>query len=223
MLLTYGILLFMTRIGVITLRVRDVRTPYRSTRPPVRERCIDVVPVSRTAVTREPASQPPSWLFLVAHWMFFRSADNGSSGASQITANARGSLEVVFRSTAVHMSTCASLQTARWKISPRKVSTIESLTGAWAWPTFPNGCFVFFCLFGRSIRPFFFAGQVDHPQLVSDVLDIVASSITAAPIALPEDAAAAAVAAAAAANATATAVAAAPPSDEQARAPPRDC
>ncbi|CAM9785339.1 unnamed protein product [Pylaiella littoralis] len=62
---------------------------------------------------------------------------------------------------------------------------------------------------------------VDHPQLVSDVLDIVASSMPSAPIALPEDTTAVVVAAAAATDAAA-ASAAAPPTDVQARATQRD-
>lgn len=55
--------------------------------------------------------------------------------------------------------------------------------------------------------------QADHPQLVSDILDIVGNSVTVAPIELPEatagGAAAAATADAAAAAATADAAAAA--------------
>lgn len=57
---------------------------------------------------------------------------------------------------------------------------------------------------------------------MSDVLDIVASSMPSAPIALPEDTAAVVVAAAAATDAAA-ASAPAPPTDVQARATQRDC
>ena len=51
--------------------------------------------------------------------------------------------------------------------------------------------------------------QADHPQLVSDILDIVGNSVTVAPIELHETAADSAAAAAAAAAADATAAAAA--------------